>query len=161
MAGTNASMGTTGLNASMGMNASAQGYQTYFNNQTSPLTGNDRAILLIRSREVMNQLGNPRMFIMPVVTLNHAVNASITNLYITDITRTGNAAGSGARSMRNAHSMPFSDMADNMNTVPGGRTIVVVGDNETQSVMAMAMLRMMGYNAWALQGGTAGLQQGS
>ncbi len=49
--------------------------------------------------------------------------------------------------------IPFNELTARESEIPTGTAIAVMGDNDVASAIAATLLRMQGYNAWAVRTG--------
>jgi len=126
--------------------------QNYFvmNNQTVTMTSDQRAALMMRTNDFITAYPSNRMYIMPLSDLN-AFNAAGRG----DVVVLNVGFGPVPLSFSNLPvvNIPLNQLTARMGEIPMGSTIAVISDSDMVSATAATLLRMQGYNAWAVNTG--------
>lgn len=93
------------------------------------------------------------MFLMPVKNVVSALEAKDANLVVLDV-RSPAQYSNGH--IKGALNIPLTMVVKEMKRIPAGKEIAVVCSLDTNSAFAVATLRMLGYNAWIVDGGVPG-----
>jgi rhodanese-related sulfurtransferase len=149
---TNASLSSS-QNIDQGANQSfAWNDQNYFvmNNQTATMTADQRTALMARTEDFIAAYPANRMFIMPLNDLN-AFDTSGRG----DVVVLNAGFGPVPLSFRSLPvlNIPLNQLTARMGEMPTGSTIAVISDSDMASATAATLLRMQGYNAWAVNTG--------
>ncbi len=151
--------GTTLWNASLSQSIAQGANQSislsnlsYFvvNNQTALMTAEQRAAVAESANNVASGYPNNGMYIMPIsdlIALNAADRGDLVVLNV----------GTGALPMGFSNlpviNIPLNQLTVGIGEIPVGMTIVVISDNDMVSAAAATLLRMQGFNAWAVDTG--------
>jgi hypothetical protein len=151
--GSNVSDSTVSQGIAQGANQSfAWSDQNYFvmNNQTVTMTADQRAALMTRTNDFITALPGNRMFIMPLNDLNAFNTAGRGDVAVLN-------AGFGPVPLSFSNlpiiNIPLNQLTARMGEIPMGSTIAVISDSDMASATAATLLRMQGYNAWAVNTG--------
>jgi hypothetical protein len=125
-------------------------FNRFWNIGSTPVTGNDRTILVRRANAVLGNY-NYDNFVMTRAEFDRANTERSQDLYIIDVSKNGNAAD-----VTSANVIKFSDLTNRFDSIPAGRTVVVFADNDVDGAATVTVLRMLGYNAWYVERGTTG-----
>lgn len=127
--------------------------QSYFtmNDQTITMTANQRAALMPSINDFLVSYPNNRMFIMPLTDLSAFNDAGRRDVTVLNV---GFGAIPYGFSSLPLITIPINQLAARIGEIPLGTTIAVMGDNDMASATAATLLRMQGYNAWAVRTGT-------
>lgn len=172
--GTNASF-TSSQNIAQGANQSLQGVslsnaslsqsiiqganqslswnnQNYFtmNNQTITMTADQRSLLMTRTEDFLASYPSNRMFIMPLADLTAFNAAGRADVAVLNV---GLGAIPTMFSALPVINIPLNQLPARIGEIPMGSTIAVISDNDMISATAATLLRMQGYNAWAVNTG--------
>jgi hypothetical protein len=126
--------------------------QSYFvmNDQTVTMTADQRAALMARTNDFISTYPNNRMYIMPLVDLNAFNTAGRGDVVVLNV-------GFGAIPLRFSSlpviNIPLNQLTARIGEIPTGSTIAVISGNDMTSATAATLLRMQGYNAWAVNTG--------
>jgi len=151
----------TGTNASIASRQSiAQGSnqsftwnnQSYFtmNDQTVTMTADQRSLLMTRTEDFLALYPSNRMYIMPLADLNAFNAAGRSDVVVLNV---GFGAIPITFSALPVINIPLNQLPARIGEIPVGRTIAVISDNDMSSATAATLLRMQGYNAWAVNTG--------
>lgn len=123
----------------------------YFITNTQPvtITSEQKTILGTTTEQFLTSFPSMRMFIMPVADLQQFVTAGRADVVVVDVS----LSGTPVAGFPNAIIIPLNQLANRINEIPTGRTIAVVSDSDMISAEAMTILRMQGFNAWAVKTG--------
>ncbi len=127
--------------------------QNYFtmNDQTVTMTANQRAALMPSITDFLVFYPNNRMYIMPLADLNAFNAAGRRDVAVLNV---GFGAIPFTFSSLPLITIPLNQLAARIGEIPLGTTIAVIGDNDMASATAATLLRMQGYDAWAVRTGT-------
>jgi hypothetical protein len=149
----------TGANASLSQSIIQGANQSFFwnsqnyftmNNQTITMTADQRSLLMTRTEDFLASYPSNRMFIMPLADLNAFNAAGRTDVVVL------NAGFGTIPTMFSALpviNIPLNQLPARIGEIPTGSTIAVISDNDMISATAATLLRMQGYNAWAVNTG--------
>lgn len=144
--------GVSLFNASLNQNIAQSANQSYFvmNNQPSAMTAEQRAALMPGINSFIASYPSNRMFIMPMEDLNAFNAAGRRDVVILNV-------GSGQIPNRLSSlpiiTIPLNQLAERTSEIPLGIAIAVMGTNDMESATAATLLRMQGFNAWAVKTG--------
>ena len=93
------------------------------------------------------------MYLMPQEKLAEMIDAGKMHFMVLDI-RPPQSYGKGH--IDGSVNIPLPTLVDKIGEIPKDKRINVVCTIDTNSAFAVAMLRMMGYNAWIVEGGVPG-----
>jgi hypothetical protein len=150
--GTNASFASS-QNIAQGANQSfSWNNQNYFtmNNQTITMTADQRSLLMTRTEDFLASYPNNRMYIMPLADLNAFNAVGRTDVAVLNV---GFGAIPSMLSALPVINIPLNQLPARIGEIPAGSTIAVISDNDMLSATAATLLRMQGYNAWAVNTG--------
>lgn len=144
--------GVSLFNASLNQNIAQSANQSYFtmNNQPAAMTEEQRAALMPAINDFLASYPNNRMFIMPMEDLDAFNAAGRRDVVILNV---GSGAIPSSFSSLPLITIPIDQLAVRANEIPLGAAIAVIGDNDMASATAATLLRMQGFNAWAVKTG--------
>ncbi len=126
--------------------------QSYFtmNDQTITMTADQRSLLMTRTEDFLALYPNNRMYIMPLADLNAFNAAGRRDVVVLNV---GFGAIPITFSALPVINIPLNQLPARIGEIPVGSTIAVISDNDMSSATAATLLRMQGYNAWAVNTG--------
>jgi hypothetical protein len=126
--------------------------QNYFtmNNQTITMTVDQRSLLMTRTEDFLASYPSNRMYIMPLADLDAFNAAGRTDVVVLNA---GFGAVPSTFSALPVINIPLNQLPARIGEIPAGSTIAVISDNDMLSATAATLLRMQGYNAWAVNTG--------
>jgi rhodanese-related sulfurtransferase len=96
------------------------------------------------------------MYLMPQEKLAEMIDAGKMHFMVLDI-RPSQSYSKGH--IKGSVNIPLPTLIDKIGEIPKEKRINVVCTIDTNSAFAVAMLRMMGYNAWIVEGGVPGWEK--
>ncbi len=126
--------------------------RSYFtmNDQTITMTADQRSLLMTRTEDFLASYPNNRMYIMPLADLNAFNAAGRRDVVVLNV---GFGAIPTTFSALPVINIPLNQLPARIGEIPVGSTIAVISDNDMSSATAATLLRMQGYNAWAVNTG--------
>lgn len=125
--------------------------QNYFvmNTQKVSVTSEQQTVIVTRTQDFLTSFPRMREFIMPLVDLEGFESAGRADVVILNVGSIPNPRISFAGIIN----IPLIQLTARINEIPIGRTIAVFGDNDIESATGMTLLRLQGFNAWAVRTG--------
>lgn len=144
--------GVSLFNASLNQNIAQSANQSYFtmNNQAATMTAEQRAALMPGINDFLASYPNNGMFIMPMEDLNAFNDAGRRDVVILNV---GSGIVPNRLSSLPLITIPLTQLAERTSEIPLGTAIAVMGTDDMESATAATLLRMQGYNAWAVKTG--------
>lgn len=126
--------------------------QNYFTTvqQMASMTAEQRAALATSAQNFLALAPSMRTFIMPLADLNALNTARSSDVAILNVGTNPIPITTGALQVIN---IPLSQLSSSLSAIPTGKAIAVVSNSDMESAIAATLLRMQGYNAWAVRTG--------
>lgn len=123
--------------------------QNYFvmNSQTVTITSEQETVLSSRAQDFLVSFPRMRMFIMPLADLNGFEASRRADVAVLNVGSMPNPKVS----FIGVINVPLGQLIDRIDEIPLDRTIAVVGDDDMESAIGMTILRLRGFNAWAVR----------
>lgn len=149
-------------------NRTATGFERYWEMEdTTPISDNDRNAIERRAESLLTDDFSRDNFIMSSADFNRARDERSDDLYVIELTEdamdnesrvtVGDDEEDDRVTTAGRNAFQIADLTDNIDRIPEDRTIAVVADDDVGGIMSVAILRMMGYNAWYAEGVPVGM----
>ncbi len=135
----------------------AVGFERYWEmEETTPISDSDRQAIERRAEAMLADNFSRDNFIMPPEDFNRAREERNSELYVIELTDEIVEWEEEQTTVAGANVFAVDDLIDNVDRIPEDRTVVVAAEDDFSGAMSVAILRMIGYNAWYAEGVQAG-----